>query len=313
MGVKTGLGHFKRCLALANQFKKVSKNVEFIIADLNYFQTINSTGLSYTLVSQLNNRNYDIIVIDSYRTSIELLAYFKKYCNMLVRIDDAYPEIICDMVSDIIINSNPYADLNDYSGLVKKDCKLFVGLEFIPMDSKFCEIRNRYKVRKDIQTVTITFGGSNNKDLVKYIASMILSHQMFKKVIVLNGISLKGLLNPSKGTQLELLPIVENVYDIFELSDLVVCSSSTTCWQLAAIGVPFIAFQTAANQAVVFRYLRQADLGIALDESSIYDGLLLRSISELDSYKRCKLSKISRNTIDCYGAQRIVSKLINCF
>jgi UDP-2,4-diacetamido-2,4,6-trideoxy-beta-L-altropyranose hydrolase len=308
-GDNIGLGHLKRCLSIAEELRKLSYQVEFIIDNYRYSDLVHGSGFEIKKTLDTGQK-YDMIIIDKYYINENFLTSYKKQCKILARIDDSSPMII-DRVSDVIINGNPYASLKTYDRFVRKDCRLIIGRDFIPMDRKFCRIREIYRIRKSINNIAITFGASDNSMNYAYkVSKKIMMSDLQANILVLNGEKLKDKLDHVNVKRLKLLPLIDNIDEVFMKTDIVVCSSSTTCWQLAAIGIPFIAFKTADNQSLAFEYIKRTKIGIALENDAISNGELEREIKGLDKYKRQSLSKNSRKNIDCKGSERIANELI---
>jgi spore coat polysaccharide biosynthesis predicted glycosyltransferase SpsG len=304
-GKNVGLGHLKRCLSIAISLNKLSHKIEFLMENMHSCNWISQSGFSYTLNLE---SSYDIIIIDKYGIDENFLKILKKNCNILARIDDGYPRVR-DSITDILINSNPYGNASLYEGLLKKGCKLILGKKFVPMDQKFCSLRERYKISPSIENITVTFGGSDNIEFLKRVCKYFDNNKMFTNIFVLNGSILRNSLNDKIVSTLHLLPLINNLDDLFFISDLVICSASTTCWQLSAVGIPFICFKTAKNQIHSYNYIQDSKLGIALRSDALSNGDLQRELNALNFSKRCAMFKKSRAFIDCKGADRIAIKL----
>jgi UDP-2,4-diacetamido-2,4,6-trideoxy-beta-L-altropyranose hydrolase len=311
-GKDIGLGHLKRCLSIATSLKKLSHNIEFIVENDYFANWIHESGFSYANINNQNTK-YDLILIDKYDIDKEFLQVIRKNCNILGRIDDAFSPFK-DNISDILINCNPYAEETLYTGLLKPDCHLILGKDFVPMEYKFCSLRKEYRIKNSIRNITLTFGGSENIEFVKLVCERINIKRTFSNIFVLNGTILESSLSRSAVSNLKLLPLMRNIEDIFSLSDLVICSASTTCWQLCAIGIPFICFQTADNQKYNYDYIKNTKVGVALKNDDLYNEKLEKEILDLDLYKRQKMYIRSRRLIDCRGSDRMairLSELIN--
>jgi spore coat polysaccharide biosynthesis predicted glycosyltransferase SpsG len=310
-GKSVGLGHLKRCLSIAVSLRKLSHVVEFITEDEFFNDWIHEYGFSYRSKSNLK-RKYDIIVVDRYQVDERFLLSLKEKCDVLARIDDASP-LIEDKVSDILINSNPNAKENLYDNLLRPNCYLILGKDFVPMEEKFCRLRDEYKIRPSIRNITLTFGGSDNKELIKKVCERVNGMRTFAKIFVLNGTILKSELRETFLPNLELLPLVKNIEYIFSMSDLVICSAGTTCWQLCAIGIPFICFQTADNQEHNYNYIKNMNIGIALEQDALSNGIFEKELNNLNLSKRQSLYSESRQRIDCKGSDRIAHALTKAF
>jgi spore coat polysaccharide biosynthesis predicted glycosyltransferase SpsG len=306
-GKDVGLGHLKRCLSIAKSLSKLSNGIEFIIENEYFNDWIRDYGFP-TFDIHNNMEKYDLIIVDKYWIDEKFLHGLKKKGNFLARIDDAYSPFK-DQVSDIVINCNPYANEGLYKDLLRKDCHLILGRDFVPMEDKFCLLRQSYEIRSTVSNITITFGGSENMEFAMRVCERISTMEIFTNIYVLNGTLLKRHLHDKAISRLTLLPLVKNVEDIFALSDIVICSASTTCWQLSAIGIPFFCFQIADNQKHNFEYIKNMNLGVALEQDAINDGTLETELTNLTLQKRRLMYLQWRNLIDCRGSERIATRI----
>jgi spore coat polysaccharide biosynthesis predicted glycosyltransferase SpsG len=306
-GKSIGLGHLTRCLSIAVSLKNLSHQIDFIIESGYFSNWILDSGFSFIGFDEMKPK-YDMIILDKYEINKKYLQSIKKKCTLLARIDDAY-SLFEDKISDIIINCNPYAREDLYDDLLRHDCHFILGADFVPMDPKFCRLRNEYRLQSTIKNITLTFGGSQNIDFVKIVCERIQAKRHFNNIFVLNGTNLKSSLSNSAALNLKLLPLISNIEEIFSISDLVICAASTTCWQLCASGIPFICFKTADNQKHNYNYIKNSNVGIALENSAIHDGTLESEIMSLDLNKRKLLREKGRRVVDCHGSDRIALRL----
>jgi len=307
-GKNVGLGHLKRCLAIAKALKNLSHEVEFILENDFFLDLIDEIKLPYHGINKQSG-NYDIAIVDSYNIDENFLKLIKKKCKTLARIDDAFC-LFKDGVTDILINCNPYGTESLYKGLLRDECQFIMGKDFVPMDENFCNLRKIYKLRNKIQNTTLTFGASQNLEIVKLICERIHDKSL-GNVSVLNGTNLRYILSNSTSSRLNLMPLLNNVIEIFSKSDLVICSASTTCWQLCSVGIPFICLQTANNQKNNFEYIKKTEVGIAIEKETLQAGTLEREIDRMDLKRRQELYRKGRSLIDCNGADRVAKMIID--
>jgi UDP-2,4-diacetamido-2,4,6-trideoxy-beta-L-altropyranose hydrolase len=298
---RVGLGHLKRCLSIADELRRLRYDVEFHV-DGDQSRLIREEGFRTRKTIDV----CDMILLDRYDVDNAVLAAYKRKCRLLARIDDASPRLFKDQISDIIINGNLYADKKLYRSIMRNSLFLLVGGHFVPMDRRMCLARRRYVVRKNVRNITLTFGGADTHYLL-WVCKKLASLDLDANITVLNGTRLESKL--LRSGRLNLLPFVDNMHQVLLRSDIIICSSSSTCWQAAAVGVPCITFQTAKNQLRIFEYVRKTKIGIALCESSIQDGTLEKAIRQLNYSRRRTLSKASRKKVDCRGSQRIAAQL----
>jgi spore coat polysaccharide biosynthesis predicted glycosyltransferase SpsG len=308
-GKTTGIGHLKRCISIGKELRNLSHDVKFNIDNDSYVTLISKYGFAYVIDSTWSLGGYDIIIVDTYDITTQMLSKLKNNCKILVRIDDGYPLIEYDFCSDVIINGNPYGNSDYYHGRVKHGCKILAGKYYVPMDPGFCLLREKYRVRDEMRNLVITFGASNDPFYPSAAVRSISTLTSFDNIIVLNGEILEGDLDLSSRSGIRFLPLLDDIFDILFHADLVVCSASTICWQLATIGIPFITFQTVENQRNGFRYIGESDIGIALSEAALFNGELNRQILRLDKVNRIRAYDRSRNAIACNGSIRIAHDL----
>jgi UDP-2,4-diacetamido-2,4,6-trideoxy-beta-L-altropyranose hydrolase len=311
-GKEIGFGHLKRCLSIAEELRGLSYQVKFLIDRGQSTVFSQKTGFPATSAIE-DRRRYNMIIVDKYSLDQDTLVSFKKKCDLLVRIDDGAPPIIKDNVSDVLINGNPYASRDLYDGVVKKNCRLLVGSKYVPMDRKLCQFRNRFKVRETIGSIVVTFGSSSS-GIMYYaynVAKNLLLTNLSVNILLPNGKKIEHEFAHANidSTRIKMLPFMNDIGRVFLEADLAVCSASTTCWQLAALGVPFIAFETAINQRLAFEYIKRTEIGVALGNDSIWNGDLERNIELFNKCKREYFSTQSRKRIDCNGSRRIASQL----
>jgi UDP-2,4-diacetamido-2,4,6-trideoxy-beta-L-altropyranose hydrolase len=306
-GKYIGLGHIKRCLSIAIELKKISHDIEFLLEDCYYTDWILKEG--FAIKRSLSTfHKYDLIIIDKYHVDITDLRYLKNHCRKLARIDDGV-DITDDFISDILINGNPYADKNHYLGHLREDCDLVLGKDYIPMDQRFCALRKKYKIRKNADTLLITFGGSSDYTYVKKVCEEVSRYGIFKEIVVLNGLPLRNILKADVLNKLHLLPLLSEFDNLLLQSDIALCSASSTCWQLSTMGLPFICIKTASNQEHVYDYICKTGIGIALNQLDLQQGNLKMLFSKLGYHNRNLLSVKSRELIDCLGSCRIAKRV----
>ncbi|MGA7976986.1 MAG: glycosyltransferase [Nitrososphaeraceae archaeon] len=300
LGINIGFGHFKRCIAIANMLADLSYEIDFVIPSAKYDGFIDKEKFKIRRCFRKVD-DYDVIFTDRYDLDEFILASYNKICNKLIRIDDSESKMKTDRFSDVIINGNPYGKEETYRGRVRNDCLLLVGPDYIPMDENFCFVRNRYKIRTEVKQILITFGVSARGVIFgREICRMISDSNTNEESLILKGTS---------SINVKFVPFTDKIYDVFSDSDIAVCSSSSTCWQLAAVGVPFITFMTAQNQSAAFDHVQLRKIGIALQHEAIENGKLLDTLNTLTYDQRQEYSLRGRRVIDCKGAQRIVKKL----
>lgn len=230
LGINIGFGHFKRCIAIANMLADLSYEIDFVIPSAKYDGFIDKEKFKIRRCFRKVD-DYDVIFTDRYDLDEFILASYNKICNKLIRIDDSESKMKTDRFSDVIINGNPYGKEETYRGRVRNDCLLLVGPDYIPMDENFCFVRNRYKIRTEVKQILITFGVSARGVIFgREICRMISDSNTNEESLILKGTRPEQ----TGSINVKFVPFTEKIYDVFSDSDIAVCSSSSTCWQLAS-------------------------------------------------------------------------------
>lgn len=307
VGINVGFGHLKRCEAIADELVHLCHEVDFIIRDRRFDYYINSE--KYGIVRRINNNSkYDMIVLDRYDIAESSLYTYKRMCEILVRLDDASPRIARDKISDILINGNPYATKEMYEQNVKKDCIIIAGPDYIPMSRRFCTVRKKYKVKKEIKKILVTFGGSLlGSQYAQQISNWILNSKIELSLVILNVESWS--IGNSNNIKVKFVPFTNELEQVLVDIDVAITSSGSTCWQLAAVGIPFVAYKIAPNQSTPLQYILQNRLGIGLKSISTNERALVQALTQLNYPTRKFLWSHARNLIDCQGSRRIAKLL----
>ena len=95
-------------------------------------------------------------------------------------------------------------------------------------------------------------------------------------------------------------------------ADLAVVAAGSTCWELAAFGVPAVVSAVAPNQRVVADGLAAAGAVVDVGPPGTWSaGDLARAVRELasDSARRRSMASVGRRLVDGLGAERVVAAM----
>lgn len=113
--------------------------------------------------------------------------------------------------------------------------------------------------------------------------------------------------------QVTILRDVQDMASLLAATDVALTAAGTTCWELAAMGVPMLVVAVADNQAVVVQSVLQSGAGLALPDSTqltpsdLHSGL--RELLTLDPQRWLHMSRAGQRLIDGLGATRIADAL----
>lgn len=106
---------------------------------------------------------------------------------------------------------------------------------------------------------------------------------------------------------------VQDMAGLLAASDVALSAAGTSCWELAAVGVPMLVVPVADNQAVVVESVVASGAGLALppvdvlDDAQLRDGL--RALLTLEPAQWLAMSRAGQRLIDGLGAARIADAL----
>ena len=248
-----GFGHITRCISLYQAFQERGIVPEFIV---NGDESIEDLLIDkkYKVFNWLEERekifniikNADIVIIDSYFTEYD---FYKKVSNSLkvpVYIDDnkriGYPK-------GIVINGSIHAEDINYPK--KKGVDYLLGSRYILLRKEFLNVPEK-KVKKNIETVMITFGGEDVKNMTLKILKLLTKNypDLHKRVIIGKGFKNIKEIERLKEKRTELMYYLnaEGMKKVMLDSDIAISGGGQTLYELAKVGVPTIAVAVADNQ-----------------------------------------------------------------
>lgn len=329
---QTGLGHFMRCLALAEAHRTRGGQSCFIMSQLpavlkpklereniSVFQINKKPGSVEDAAMTLNVlRDFESewLITDGYcfgDTFQKKIAHSK---NHLLVIDD-YGQIK-KHCADIIVDQNFGAEEHPYQN-DKCPAKLLLGPQYIMFRREFFKYRDKKKVlHRSAKKWLMTMGGGDDGNLTLKILSAVsrVDQKEVKLFVVL------GPLNPNseilkKEIEKMKIPvsIVTNPPEISNLmadADLALSSAGTTLLQLVFMGVPTLAIATADNQIRGAEELQKRGLIAYLGKNdSVNESKIINSLNILTENGPVLRKTIEQGQalIDGYGAERILNHL----
>jgi len=324
-GPLVGLGHLIRTIALGKELKKNNFRIRYLINDnIETIKIIKKQNLLYHTVDfknlelqkkYLEENTSDIIITDFFNPSPELLLLLKKYCNLLVSVDDYNLSQYC---SDVIINPNSFYKKEDYTKSAPKS-EILCGSKYYIMDKKFRKFHlNDKKLEKIANNVLVTFGGNdpNNSSLEVIDAlsgfkdeKIISSSKIFKKE---NDMKRKKLLQSKPNVKI--YDFIKNMPKIIYDSDVVFCGGGSTLYQSACVGTPIITIPQAEHElrtAIEFERKKIAiNLGLGKDVSKDDIKNAFLKIRE-DKRVRRAMSVNGKKEVDGKGTERVAQLVLD--
>jgi len=301
-GNDVGYGHLSRCLAVAQNLPLAS---ELLVHPDPGFSQENVKVFPWRsdipgMISYLDGRGFDGLLIDSYLADISVYMAFKDIFGYVVALDDfdriSYP---VDLVINPSIKGPQY--LEQIPEVVSGGDWVILRREIIDHDKK--------RKHSDLKHVVLTFGGAEKAGLFERLLPLMLGLDL--DVSVVAGSEAKAReFEPLADHRLHVYGRLEaeNLADLFVSADLVISAGGQTLNELAYLGVPFLAIESGADQFwnISAFVKHNVTLGhFKADDPHLEQKLLNAFTSLKDSNMRSAMVERGIELIDGGGAARI--------
>lgn len=324
-----GMGHFVRCLAVANQLKSLGEKVMFISSDDYIKEKVEKDGFNFVslinkyyekdseidiLICLLKKNNINTLLLDSY----EVTELYMKCLHEIVRIIYIDDINLFKYLADVIINYTYNTEFSIYEEKkYEKNTKFCLGSRYIPLREEFAY--NKIEIKKEVGAIFITTGGTDNYNIIMELIKQLSADEFqgITKYIVVGKFYKKY--DELKILENDFLKVYQNISDIYNIMkkcDIAISAGGTTVAELCAMGIPTIAFSMADNQLEGTKaYDKDGIIIYTGDVRNDKEKVVLKIIENVrilrEEYKlRKKMSLKSNDIIDGYGAKRI-AKLIS--
>lgn len=326
-----GLGHLRRCQALAGHLKAQGAKVLFAMAETpkgildqlrqDHWEVRVKSPRDSALedlqwMRRLVSAEYaDIVILDGYGLDLQYQKGIKSRVPCLVCLDDV-PERPLDC--HIVLNQNLGVSTADYQSFVSSGTRVLAGPQYALLRSEITRNAGSYRVAQRPSRVLVTMGGSDSHDNTARILAELADLNDVQIDVVLGPFYRHS--NPMKrdsGHQLNHVQIHEGLTSLLDLAqrtDLAVTAAGSTVWELACLGVPMVVVGTAKNQEAVLCGLTESGAAQVLGwmDDSCSPGNINRAVRELLSRpdRLSILSKAAIRLVDGKGVERVVEAIV---
>jgi spore coat polysaccharide biosynthesis predicted glycosyltransferase SpsG len=257
---------------------------------------------------------HEAYVVDDYSVQASWLAAVDEQVPVFL-VDDwmrraaSVPALICPNIG---------AARDDYPDVSARTW--FLGAEYTLLRPGVLNARDTWRGSGgERPEVLVTLGGSDPGAVILQIVETLGASDWFRgggRLTIVLGGSYAGPLPtiaPPHAERLELVHAPADFLARCAAADLVVCGASTTTYELAYMGVPFIPLAIVNNQSRITKGWARAGVGAGLDVRNIDwpKGLaVLVAHLALAAEERKALCARARTYVDGGGAGRIVEALI---
>lgn len=288
---KIGTGHVMRSLVLAEKFyndkiifasRDLPNNINYKIKNAGYKIEELKTNEIDELISLINIKRIDLIVIDHYGISYEDEKKIKKKTNIKIFVlDDNFEK----HHADILLNHNIYATKNAYKGLVPNACELRCGFNHLLIREEFVNEKTKKNNSSNSpnKKILISMGGADSRNLSTKILSAIKYLKKIEVTLVTtrankNIHQLKSFINNYQHKII--LEIDTNeMAKLMRTSDLIITTPSVTSNEVYYMKIPFIAIKTENNQEHMFKFLKNNNFNVLDSFSSEKLKIMLNKIT----------------------------------
>ncbi len=331
-GIKTGTGHFMRCISLAQAWQDGGGRTIFLLGEsapqlekrlvkegtqiLRQEAFPGSEEDALQTVAAARRENASWVVIDGYHFGAEFQEILKDGDFRCLFIDDyGHSEHYC---ADLVLNQNLSADVAPY---VNREhyTQLMLGTEYALLRREFVRWCGWQRSVPDVaRKILVTFGGGDPANVtLKAIRALrqIQLEGVEAKIIVggsnPNFDSLREAVNGSS-FRISLEQDVTDMPDLMGWADAAISAAGSTCWELAFMGLPALLVSLADNQLPNAEGLAEKGAAVNL---GWFEEVAVEGIAEaLDQLmtakgKREEMTKQGRRLVDGQGASRVVEML----
>jgi UDP-2,4-diacetamido-2,4,6-trideoxy-beta-L-altropyranose hydrolase len=329
-----GIGHVMRCLAIAQSWQDGGGRAFLVSsgASAGLRERLRSEGVGLIMLSAPPGTEAD--ALETARVARECRSpwvvadgySFDGAYQQRIRDEGIRVFLIDDMGSksrvhaDVVMNQNLHAEENLYP-LREPETRLLLGTRFVVLRRDFLAHRPKGRSRRaSPRTCLITLGGGDVHNASSLLARAVLDHgprDLHLRVLV-------GVLNPhlkalealASGPSCEVISNVKDMPELMSWADFALTAAGSTSWELAYMGVPFLAVVLADNQRPIAESLERAGAALNLGEyRDLSVEIVARRLREVigSSDVREDLAARSSALVDGEGNRRVLGELMSAY
>ncbi len=330
-----GLGHIKRCWALAAQFQQDGHQVLLAGAiDESFPNQFRDSHVPYQCLEarthspeDLSNflavcRRFDaeMIVMDVYGMDQEYGRRVMEEGYFLIAMHDTG---MPTQAAHMIINGNLNAQMIPYH--TSAEVTLLLGIDYLMMSPEYGNLQALKGQGQDsgtVKNILITMGGVDQYDLTTRILCILNDIPADFTITVIAGpyyenqeTIVQQIKRMKKPVDLVLSP--PSLFLYIKNCSLAISSAGQTLYQLAALGRSTIGIALEENQIGHLKELskRGALIDLIYQEGKVFEEDLKNRISEMitDSSQRIRLAESAAKLVDGQGAHRAFKAIVHTY
>ena len=279
-----GIGHFMRCLNLADALLERDAQVRFICREHkgHLIDKLSQKAIPVTVlpapvitdtpesesyaawlgvsqaddakesIAALNNEEPDWLVVDHYGLDVEWEKQLRPHVKKLMVIDDLANRIHdCDILLD---QNYSIEGKSRYEGLVTPTCNLLIGPCYALLRSEYLTYRKTLRERDGQVKRVFVFVGGSDPDNMTGMALKALSNNDLKHLHVDLVIGTNNQHREKLNLQAQLRGNVKiygprpHLADLMAKADIAIGAGGATTWERMCLGLPTLVISIAENQ-----------------------------------------------------------------
>ncbi|MCI8409817.1 MAG: UDP-2,4-diacetamido-2,4,6-trideoxy-beta-L-altropyranose hydrolase [Lachnospiraceae bacterium] len=337
-----GMGHVMRCCSLAETFRQSGWEVFFISKFYLGGNFIKQKGFSVEILEKeepqerceefqfgeekelepdmawmspfLLEQNPDVIFLDSYNVNSNFFKKLKSFTKCLVYLDDL---AAWDYQVDIILNPNVDAEEKGYTHFHNQK-KYLLGSKYNLLREEFSNLPKR-EAKKEIENILITTGAADPKNMTRVFLELCQSvcPKAVCHLIIGNAFQRQEEWKKEKSHNVRIYQSPKAMSEIMLQCDIAISAGGSTLYELAACGIPTLAFLYSENQRGVVEYLSQKEYlsnigdckGFSERDTNTLEHFTTQWSKMVSQEKRQMIMKKQQNLFDGAGTQRVVKEI----
>ena len=327
-GPRIGMGHYVRCLALAQHWCLYGGQASILtnIADerigeapgITFFKTLGGSTNPDQLIELVERQSATWSVIDGECFDEVFLAKIAKTGIKILFLDDN--AFLTSYPVNLLLNQNIFAAPAMYMG--KTRAKLLLGENYTLLRKNLLERQSRSREHPDVATkLLVTFGGADPLQLTESFLSNYIglsSDNMLRKISIRlvvgqmnsNFKTIKILSRQSPNCCV--LKGVTNMEDHMRWSDVALSSGGSTVWELSFYQTPMVLIPVSASEEKIAGHMEVNDAAIIIKDpiKTSFKEVFERLNALIENKEhRLSLGDKSGNLIDGKGAGRVIDAM----
>ena len=326
---KIGTGHVMRCIEIAKAYEETVGPVQFLVADMDSKNFIESKGfLCYYLGSKWDSLKDEIpklarckeeckveqVLIDSYYITKEYVNCWKELGVKVAYLDDLCNE---GYNVDMLFNGAIWADSDRYAGLYDDATQKYMGCQYLPIRKEFALTEKKVVKPKADEILVLSGGTDPCHFLLKFVENlpedMAREYEYYLVCGIFNEDYEKILEVCKDKPTIHVLQNVNNLYEYMQTADVAVSAGGMTLYELCACGTCTITYLLADNQkGNIDGFCEEGIFETIGDirENINFEDLFIKIKGLMADYEKRKEKAIQiQKLVDGKGAYRIAEKL----